>query len=407
MKKPVLFLFVLLVCLSAFPFSGTPAFVHSSHDSIRISLLTCGPGGEIYSLFGHTAIRCQNLTQGYDIVYNYGLFSFQTRNFALRFALGEPDYALGIQRMDSFEAEYEYFNRSVWQQTLQLTNEEALRLMNLLEDNYRPENRIYRYNIFYDNCATRPRDKIEEAVSGNLVYPDSVRAAYEKLTFRDIMHEFTKGHSWARFGFDFCIGAPADRTAGFRAIMFAPFYLRDAFHSAVLSNGDGTFRNLVKEESQIVFEDQNVDCQTDWLEIFSPAVCFTLLLAVLVVLSCCEYKLRKQFWWIDMLLFALAGLCGCVITFLMLFSQHPAVSPNYLILVFHPFHLLWVPFLTMSAVKREKNVYHLYNIIVLTFFIVLFWLFPQKINFAVVPLALCLLLRSLMNRILCISKHEK
>lgn len=104
-------------------------------------------GEEIYSLFGHTAIRYEEPARGIDRVYNYGLFSFNTPNFTLRFALGNANYRLGVEDYRHFAVEYEYFGRSVWQQTLNLTAEEQQQLITLLEENYRPENRIYRYNF--------------------------------------------------------------------------------------------------------------------------------------------------------------------------------------------------------------------------------------------------------------------
>lgn len=151
-------------CFSIFPILTWGTESPSTADSIRISLLTCAPGEEIYSLFGHTAIRYEEPARGIDRVYNYGLFSFNTPNFTLRFALGNADYRLGVEDYRHFAVEYEYFGRSVWQQTLNLTAEEQQQLITLLEENYRPENRIYRYNFFYDNCATRPRDKVEESL---------------------------------------------------------------------------------------------------------------------------------------------------------------------------------------------------------------------------------------------------
>lgn len=134
-------------------------------DSIRISLLTCASGEEIYSLFGHTAIRYENYTRGIDAVFNYGIFNFNAPNFILRFALGETDYQLGVTDYERFAAEYYYLERDVWQQELNLTVQEKEKLVMLLEENYRPENRIYRYNFFYDNCATRPRDLIENPLT--------------------------------------------------------------------------------------------------------------------------------------------------------------------------------------------------------------------------------------------------
>ena len=192
-------------------------------DSVRISLLTCSPGEELYSLFGHTAIRYEEPKRGIDVVFNYGLFSFRTPNFALRFALGETDYMLGAEDYDSFISEYMMSNRSVWQQTLNLTREEKTKLIGLLEENYRPENRMYRYNFFYDNCATRPRDKIRESIDGTVVYPDLEQ---EPVSFRDIVYRFTKGHSWARFGFNLCLGVEADQPVTNEQMMFVPEYLQ-------------------------------------------------------------------------------------------------------------------------------------------------------------------------------------
>ena len=162
MKRSFLYVIFSLFLL-LLPIGQTTA---NSNDSIRLSLLTCAPGEVIYTLFGHTAIRYENPSQGIDVVFNYGLFSFDIPNFALRFSLGETDYRLGVIDYPHFAGEYAYFGRSVWQQTLNLNNEEKAELIRLLQENYRPENRVYRYNFFYDNCATRPRDKIEESIAG-------------------------------------------------------------------------------------------------------------------------------------------------------------------------------------------------------------------------------------------------
>ena len=118
-------------------------------DSIRLSLLTCAPGEEIYALFGHTAIRYENFTRKQDLVFNYGMFSFHTPNFVMRFLMGKTDYQLGVVRYKDFEVEYAMRGSSVYQQTLNLTEDEKWELVRLLDENYHPANRIYRYNYFY------------------------------------------------------------------------------------------------------------------------------------------------------------------------------------------------------------------------------------------------------------------
>lgn len=205
MKRPNLYI-LLLFFLLLLPFGQTTA---NGNDSIRLSLLTCAPGEEIYSLFGHTAIRYEDPANGIDAVFNYGLFSFNTPNFIFRFSLGETDYQLGATDYAHFAAEYAFDGRSVWQQTLNLSKEEKAELIRLLQENYRPENRVYRYNFFYDNCATRPRDKIEESIIGKVIYPSESQDG--SRSFRDIVHQYCKGHPWARFGIDLCIGSEADR----------------------------------------------------------------------------------------------------------------------------------------------------------------------------------------------------
>ena len=240
MKRSFLYVIFSLFLL-LLPIGQTTA---NSNDSIRLSLLTCAPGEVIYTLFGHTAIRYENPSQGIDVVFNYGLFSFDIPNFALRFSLGETDYRLGVIDYPHFAGEYAYFGRSVWQQTLNLNNEEKAELIRLLQENYRPENRMYRYNFFYDNCATRPRDKIEESIAGKVIYP--VEPQDGSRTFREIVHQYCKGHPWARFGIDLCIGSEADRPITQRQMMFAPFYLMDAFAGAQIT-GDSIQRPLVTD----------------------------------------------------------------------------------------------------------------------------------------------------------------
>ena len=182
----------------------------AGEDSLRISLLTCGTGDEIYSLFGHTALRVEDRTTGRDVVYHYGVFDFDTPNFALKFALGETDYQMGMTSYKRFLSEYAWLGRSVEQQVLDLTPEEARRLADRLAENYRPENRVYRYSYFYDNCATRPRDQVEQAVEGHVDYGRDMESRATGQTFRSIMRHYAEGHPWSRFGMDFCLGSKAD-----------------------------------------------------------------------------------------------------------------------------------------------------------------------------------------------------
>lgn len=365
----------------------------ATEDSIRFSLLTCGAGEEIYSLFGHTAIRYENFTRGIDAVFNYGIFSFNTPNFILRFTLGETDYQLGVTSYKQFAYEYTWTGRDVWQQTLNLNAEEKKKLLALLEENYLPQNRIYRYNFFYDNCATRPRDQIERAVQGTLEYVDDMTSFQTGISFRDIVHQYTIGHSWARFGIDLCLGSQADKDITRRQMMFAPFYLKDFLAKAQLKNAQGMERPLVSSEDHIIQSPQ----QTSTEEAPSPLQTAFLLFTMVTIATAYGIYRRKSLWLLDLLLFLAAGVAGCILAFLASFSQHPAVSPNYLLFLFHPLHLLCLPWMIKRVRKKEKSIYMWANITVLTFFILLWGIIPQEFNLAVLPLALSLWIRSASN----------
>lgn len=369
-------------------FMGVAFSVQSqSTDSIRFSLLTCAPGTEIYSLFGHTAIRYENYTRRIDVVFNYGMFSFNTPNFIFRFVAGETDYQLGITPYSYFEAEYAMRGSSVYQQVLNLTQSEKERLLTILENNYLPENRIYRYNYFYDNCTTRARDKIEECIEGKVVYPDSLSSK----SYRSIVHEFTAGSPWNEFGIDLCLGAEADKEINKRQQMFSPFYMKYYASNAYIVDAGGTRRPLILDETKIV------DVEPEEVQpgfILSPLMCGALFLALCVVMAWGQWKTQRIWWGWDIVLYGLQGLAGCIIAFLFFFSVHPTVGSNWLLILFNPIPLLYLPFMVYKAVKRKKDYYHVGNMVYLTLFITILPFCGQEFNLTVLPLALGLLVTS-------------
>lgn len=378
-------------------FMGVAFSVQSqSTDSIRFSLLTCAPGTEIYSLFGHTAIRYENYTRRIDVAFNYGMFSFNTPNFIFRFVAGETDYQLGITPYSYFEAEYAMRGSSVYQQVLNLTQSEKERLLTILENNYLPENRIYRYNYFYDNCTTRARDKIEECIEGKVVYPDSLSGK----SYRSIVHEFTAGSPWNEFGIDLCLGAEADKEINKRQQMFSPFYMKYYASNAYIVDAGGTRRPLILDETKIV------DVEPEEVQpgfILSPLMCGALFLALCVVMAWGQWKTQRIWWGWDIVLYGLQGLAGCIIAFLFFFSVHPTVGSNWLLILFNPIPLLYLPFMVYKAVKRKKDYYHVGNMVYLTLFITILPFCGQEFNLTVLPLALGLLVTS-ASHVLVLNK---
>lgn len=365
---------------------------NSATDTVQVSLLTCSPGAEIYNLFGHTAIRYQNKKQLVDVVFNYGMFNFRKPHFVFRFTLGQTDYELGVEDYQSFLDNYAKQGRSIEEQVLNLTPTEKQRLTDLLMQNYLPENRVYRYNFFYDNCSTRPRDKIEQSIDGKVVYPP-----YQaERSFRDIIHQYTVGHPWARFGIDLCLGAAADKPITQRLMMFCPFYLRDFAKNARIVSREGN-RPLVSGFNKLLIS-QSTDKGHDYCP--TPLQCMLLLFIIITGLTIFGLKKKKSMWLVDLILFTAAGLGGCIIAFLMLFSTHPTVSSNFQILVLHPFYLFCLPWILIAERIHRRSFPMIVFSVILTLFIALFALMPQKIDFAIVPLAASLLVRSLSHVIL-------
>ena len=357
----------------------------SPMDSVRISLLTCAPGSEIYALFGHSAIRYENPEKDQDWVFNYGMFSFKEPNFVMRFVKGETDYQLGVVPFRYFETEYALRGSSVYQQVLNLTDEEKAKLISLLEENYLPSNRVYRYNYFYDNCTTRARDKVEESIQGKVVYPKTEK----EVSFRDIIHEFTAGSEWGEFGIDLCLGSEADEPIDERKQMFAPFYMMEAARGAMIHRAD-TVVPLVLEEFKVV----DAVLEDEPAFPLSPMTCaMGLLVATAFVVGWGIRKGRPCLAW-NVLMFFLQGLGGCIVAFLFFFSLHPTVGSNWLLMLFHPLALFYLPIMIFRGIKGKKDPYHWLNVVLLTSFMILMPFISQEFNLTVLPLALSLLLVS-------------
>lgn len=411
-----LWLLLLLCELNIFAQTRSLTLPTDTADTWQVSLITCGPGVEVYNQFGHTAIRMKNVSRNIDLIYNYGIFSFNTPNFVLRFTLGKTDYLLGIQAYQDFVDWYAYCNRDVREQVLNLSIEEKNTLIGLLNENYKPQNRTYRYNFFYDNCATRPRDLIEKCLQSKLQYADDMTTTSTGQSFRSIVHEFTANNSWSQFGIDLCLGSEADKPISRRAMMFIPLYLEKYFDKATIlphernnnssreknknlvgEKSNGTYP-LITESKQLVTIPEADKVQEDTP--FTPFRCATFMFIVTTVLTIYEIRSRKSLWGFDLILFTAAGIAGCMLAFLATFSEHPTVSPNYLLFLFQPLHLLLLPWFIKKVKKMQRSSYLVVLTIELLLFIVLWAIIPQKFPLAVLPLALCLLVRSASNWLL-------
>ena len=349
-------------------------------DSVEISLLTCQPHDEVYSLYGHTAIRYHDMRKGgLDIAFNYGVFDFLKPFFTLRFVFGITDYELGAYPYRLFQQEYRRLGSMVTEQVLNLTDEEKMTLQQALAVNMQDQNRVYRYNYFYNNCTTKARDIIEQCILGNVSYQS--REDYTP-TYREMVHEMTKEHPWATFGNDLLLGIFADKKTDRRQQEFLPYNLMYDFdHAEIYANGD--YRPLVKERRISVPAGIQVKKQGFPLRPLTCAIIFTVISIAMFVL---QLRGKRIFLWWDTFLMITTGIFG-IILFLMLFSQHPTVNVNLQIILLNP--LPW--FFLWKVIRARKTRYWSITAVLAVLFLIggLFQDYAEGIWY----LALCLLLQ--------------
>ncbi len=303
-------------------------------DSIIVSLITCSPGSEIYELCGHEAVRVRGVSDGerMDSVWNYGIFDFNEPNFVYRFVKGETDYRLAGYPFAWFMPEYAEAGREVTEQELNLSQEEARRMLGLLREESRPENCKYRYNYVKDNCATRIVWRLDSAASRRVIYPDDVRYG----TFREEMRAYHRNYPWYQFGIDLALGGGLDRPIRGRDEMFVPMEMMLKAGGAHFEDG----RPLVKETRVLSAKrGEPVLPATPWY--LTPwAVGGYLLLISLAICGIQAWR-RTIFKAVYSIWFGICGIAGCVVFFLVFISEHEATSPNLLLIWLNPLQLIF------------------------------------------------------------------
>lgn len=375
-KKIIFFIFAIFISVQSL-------FSSPITERVQISLLTCGAGEEMYSAYGHSAIRILDKDQGFDIIYNYGVFDFNTPNFYLKFAQGKLLYYLAIENTENFIDAYKYEGRSVFEQVLNLDSLQLTTLIFLLDENYQPENRAYLYDFFYDNCSTRIREIVQKAMGNTFKW--DLREGEQKYTFRQCIKTFHKGHSWGDFGIDLCLGLPCDKIADKYNQMFLPNVLSESFQNASFIVANSEKKPFVKV-AQWINPPQQLFTAEHW---FTPIIMNSLI--ALFLLSIIFIKNTSIQLSADILLFGITGLLGLLFLLLWFATDHKATVWN--------FNLLWALPNNLAALFYLKNnskgkIYFLFVAFLNSLLLVFGWLLPQDLNLAVYPIILVLAVRS-------------
>ena len=322
----------------------------------QVSLITYGPGNEdISSSFGHTEIRISDPVTGVDRNYSYGGFAYDADYFLLKFLRGTLPYHVSVHNLYQVVYYYQQNNRSIREQTLNFSLPQKQRLYNLLEENYRPENRFYSYRFYYDNCATRPRDRLVQATGDSLLFGnvlDSTR------TFRQWMNDYLGEKPWERFGMNLAIGYPADEQAGALRAMYLPNNLHDQLARALIRQPNGQTKPAVITE-QPLFMQADIAKKTLPIVLF-PEFVFSVLGLLIGWLTVRQYRRQQAgqalgLIWLDRLLFGFVGLCGWLLLLLWVATDHGVTAWNPAVLWLLPVHLPLIFWATSQRITANQQ----------------------------------------------------
>lgn len=375
----------LLIFLSILVFQPL-VYAQQLSPEASVSILTCNPGEEVYSMYGHTAIRVSDPKLNLDAVFNYGMFSFETPDFIYRFAKGQTDYMMGGERFKSFLPQYDEEKRSVYEQVLNLSPEGKSKLFQALLENAKPENRVYRYNFFMDNCATRVRDMIERNAGAIIRFADN----HPTESYRDLIKQFHHSLPWIDLGIDLLVGKKAEQQVTAYGQMFLPEYLKEQFANAEIIM-DGKVQPLVLETRTLrEYPNSKLNSELPW-----PSIVFGFFFLSVAGISVWGYLRKKKTDWLDYGLFAIIGLAGLIIGWFTLYSEHPAMSPNYNLLWAFPLNLIFAVIWTIKKWRKYSR-YYFYPALAL---LLLSFFAGQQFNPAVYLIILTLMVRAGVNLI--------
>ena len=407
MKKTTLIIILLYIILQAHANENTKVSPNGEklEGASTISLLTCYPGKQIYSLYGHTAIRYINQDEGIDLVINYGLFDSNAPHFLAKFILGETNYTVGALPYPFFIEEYRREDRKVIEQELNLTKEEITQIVKYIDNNLRPENRSYNYNIFYKNCTTQARDAIFNNLNIQKASPSGGRLEGAP-TYRSLLHQYTQDYPWIQFGTDLLLGLKADKQLTTIQRQFLPIELMkqiDEFSSNQSLPFVKNKKTLIESFPQLEI-DANRPAGIDF-QFPTPTQTAIIVLIITIVITILQSKnidfaRRRRFAIhitariLDTLLLIICTVAGIILAILAI-SKHPTTTANLIILTLNP---LPATIIYQTIVNKQnkytKNIWTIWSILII---ITLIGNIIQKYPTAFNIFAIALLIRTTYN----------
>ena len=355
-------------------------------EASEISVLSIGPGYLLNDSFGHSAIRVKDPLYNFDVVYDYGRYDFEAKGFYLNFAQGKLNYMIGRTEFEDFLSFYEYQNRRVQEQQLNLSTKQKTAFYYFLTENIKPKNQSYPYDFFYNNCATKITDAIESILEDQITYlPPST---FEQDTFRNLIRSDLNQNSWGSLGIDVALGSKIDQLASVKEHLFLPKNLYLLLENAQIGSTD---LKIVKK-SKILTSSSFVKT----FEGFgSPLAILSLIAFAILFVTFRDHKKNKRSKWLDVSLFAFTGLIGLALLLLWFATDHTATSDNYNLLWAFATNLLFIPSILKTRLNNRGIKYIVFLVILLAL-MMLHWITGvQSFAIGLIPLLIAICVRYL------------
>jgi len=381
--KFILLNFILFLSLIHIAYGQTKTDSINKQSSLRISLLTCGSGEDLYSVYGHSAIRVVDSSAMTDIVYNYGTFNFSDPDFYLKFTRGKLLYYVNDESFDDFMNMYMQDGRSVYEQVLNLNTADANVVNEFLLNNLKEENKYYKYDFLFDNCSTRLKDIFTKSFGkrfqlGHIIADDS-------MSFRTVLNYYERNIHWERFGINLLLSNQVDDKMTNEQSTFLPDYLMRAI---AVSTIDGS--SIVKETMQLLPEKNNRNAATNEPKLYG----WFLLLGVLLISFS---SMKKYLIYFDVLFFLMLGLLGFVMLFMWFGTEHTVCAWNRNLLWAFPLHIVFAFLIPRESTQKLMYAKYTSMLLVISMF---YSLFAQQEYIAeITPILILILYR--------LSKYSK
>ena len=352
----------------------------------KISILTIGPGTSLNDAFGHSAIRIKDPVYKFDIVFDYGRYDFETENFYLKFAQGKLDYEINQSDFEVFMRYYQYNNRSVKEQLLNLNTEQKTAFYYLLKEAIKPENKSYPYDFFYNNCATKIKDDIETILNNQLAYYP--KTTFKQFSFRNLIRSDLNQNSWGSFGIDIALGSKIDQIASVEEHMFLPKYLHQLLENARLKTDDSRLVSI----SKTLYPSDTIT-KTNFFS--SPLFILGALTLIMLFITYKDYKNNTRSKWLDMGLFAFTGVVGILLLLLWFATDHQTTAYNYNLLWAFALNILFIPSISKSKLNN-RGLSYLKFLVLLMSLMGLHWITGvQSFAIGLIPLLIAIIMRYL------------